>query len=80
MFVIDARGQPCPWPAVRLARALREAHPMIEIMADDPAAERELTAVAVAAGATIMRLPGELSLLFHVVAPGVVNTSFTPNG
>ena len=44
----------CPWPAIRLAKALRE-HPgeAIEIMADDPAAERELTHLANAAGATI---------------------------
>lgn len=77
---IDARGQRCPWPAIRLARALREAHARIEIMADDPAAERELTAVATAAGATITRQMSQLSQIFHVTGPGVVNTSFTSNG
>ena len=51
---IDARGMRCPWPAIRLARALRE-HPGedIEILADDPAAGRELTQLAIAAGANI---------------------------
>lgn len=54
MIAIDARGMRCPWPAIRLARALRE-HPgeEIEILADDPAAERELTQLAEAAGARI---------------------------
>lgn len=77
---IDARGQRCPWPAIRLARALREAHPQIEIMADDPAAERELTAVATAAGATITRQSSQFSQIFHVAGPGVINISFTSNG
>jgi tRNA 2-thiouridine synthesizing protein A len=54
VIAIDARGMRCPWPAIRLARALRE-HPgeTIEILADDPAAQRELTQLAHAAGATI---------------------------
>ena len=54
MIAIDARGMRCPWPAIRLAKALRE-HPgeAIEILADDPAAERELTQLANAAGANI---------------------------
>jgi tRNA 2-thiouridine synthesizing protein A len=54
VIAIDARGMRCPWPAIRLARALRE-HPreVIEILADDPAAERELTQLAHAAGANI---------------------------
>lgn len=51
---IDARGMRCPWPAIRLARALRQ-HPgePIDIAADDPAAERELGQLAAAAGAGI---------------------------
>jgi len=54
MISIDARGMRCPWPAIRLARALRE-HPgqRIEIFADDPAAERELVQLAATAGATL---------------------------
>ncbi len=55
--VIDARGLKCPWPALRLARALREGRgPTIEILADDPDAERELAAVAAAAAARCARV------------------------
>ncbi len=48
---IDARGQRCPWPAIRLARALRETTGPVEMLADDPAAPRELAEVARHAGA-----------------------------
>lgn len=47
---IDARGMRCPWPALRLAKALRTADGPVEILADDPVAPRELAAVASAAG------------------------------
>jgi len=50
---IDARGMRCPWPAVRLARALRDGARRIEVLADDPQAPTELAAVAEAAGATV---------------------------
>ncbi|MBY0582007.1 MAG: sulfurtransferase TusA family protein [Sphingomonas sp.] len=50
---IDARGMRCPWPAIRVARALREGAAVIEIIADDPAAPREIAAVADAANATV---------------------------
>jgi tRNA 2-thiouridine synthesizing protein A len=43
--IVDARGLRCPWPALRAARALREVA-AIEVLADDPAAERELAAIA----------------------------------
>ena len=47
MIRIDARGMRCPWPAIRAARGLRENPGVaIEILADDPAAERELGALA----------------------------------
>lgn len=38
----------CPWPALRLARAMREAAPgaTLRIVADDPAAPAELAALA----------------------------------
>lgn len=42
---IDARGMRCPWPALRLARAMREAA-VVRILADDPAAPREISALA----------------------------------
>ena len=53
MTRIDTRGMRCPWPAIRLARALRESTGPVEILADDPAAAGELAAVARAAGAEI---------------------------
>jgi tRNA 2-thiouridine synthesizing protein A len=41
---VDARGLLCPWPVLRLCRAAREmASPAtIRILADDPAAGREI--------------------------------------
>ncbi len=50
---IDARGMRCPWPAVRLARALRDGAQIVEIIADDPQAASELAAVAAAANAAV---------------------------
>ncbi len=49
MIVVDARGLKCPWPALRAARALREDRG-VEVLADDPAAHRELAALAAAQG------------------------------
>ncbi len=43
--VVDTRGMRCPWPALRLARAMREA-PCVTLIADDPQAAREITALA----------------------------------
>jgi tRNA 2-thiouridine synthesizing protein A len=51
---VDARGMLCPWPAIRLARAIRESvGETIEILADDPKAAGELADVAAAAGWTL---------------------------
>jgi len=44
-LVVDARGMRCPWPALRLARAMREAADVL-LIADDPQAGREVTALA----------------------------------
>jgi tRNA 2-thiouridine synthesizing protein A len=56
--MIDARGLRCPWPALRLARALRQggAGEAFEVLADDPNAEREMRAVAEAAGRELVQL------------------------
>ncbi|RMB53873.1 tRNA 2-thiouridine synthesizing protein A [Sphingomonas sp. PP-CE-3A-406] len=53
MVRIDARGMRCPWPAMRLARVLRDGARTVEILADDPQASTELAAAAEAADATI---------------------------
>lgn len=67
MISIDARGMRCPWPAIRLARALRE-HPgeTIEILADDPAAPRELAQLAGNAGLTLQDVEGGGNHRFRV--------------
>ena len=44
-LVVDARGMRCPWPALRLARAMRYAADVL-LIADDPQAGREVTALA----------------------------------
>ena len=77
-IAIDARGMKCPWPAVRLAKALRE-HPgeTIEILADDPAAERELTQLAVAAGANIRAIEDTELRGFRVIPERRINSVFT---
>ena len=51
--VLDARGMRCPWPALRLARAIRAGTREVEVLADDPVAPGELTAVASGAGLLI---------------------------
>jgi tRNA 2-thiouridine synthesizing protein A len=43
--LVDARGMRCPWPALRLARAMREAGEVL-LIADDPNAAREVAALA----------------------------------
>lgn len=66
MLLIDARGMRCPWPAIRLARALRDGVTAIDIIADDPAAPAELAAVAKAANASIDQIDSETSPKFRV--------------
>ena len=78
MIAIDARGMKCPWPAIRLAKALRE-HPgeVIEIMADDPAAGRELTQLAEASGAKIAAPDTIEKSIFRVIPENAINSVFT---
>jgi tRNA 2-thiouridine synthesizing protein A len=47
--LVDARGLRCPWPVLRLARAMREDR-AVTILADDPAAPAEIAALAAAQG------------------------------
>lgn len=53
MIRIDARGMRCPWPAIRLAKALRDGAAVVEIEADDPRAAGELASAATAVGARL---------------------------
>jgi tRNA 2-thiouridine synthesizing protein A len=49
--LVDARGMLCPWPALRLSRAAREiGSGKLRILADDPAAPRELAALCAERG------------------------------
>jgi tRNA 2-thiouridine synthesizing protein A len=48
-LTVDARGLRCPWPVLRLARAMRSAD-SATILADDPAAAAEIAALAEAQG------------------------------
>lgn len=50
---VDARGMRCPWPAIRLGRAMRERGGPVLILADDPIAPAELAAMAKAQGWSI---------------------------
>lgn len=50
--LLDLRGMRCPWPALRVARALREAGEGAAFLAvaDDPAAPGEIGIVAAERG------------------------------
>ncbi len=78
MVNIDARGLRCPWPAIRLARALRDGAEVVEIGADDPAAPAELARVAAAAGADMVLIHNGSEPVFRIESRAVVNRSFTP--
>lgn len=55
---IDARGMKCPWPVIRLARAIREGATRVEIYADDPIAPAEIAAIAAARGWSVAPIDG----------------------
>lgn len=50
---LDARGMRCPWPVLRLARAMRDQGGPVLILADDPIAPGEIAALAAAKGWTV---------------------------
>ena len=49
-YRLDARGMRCPWPVIRLGRAMRESGGPVLILADDPIAPGEIAALAKARG------------------------------
>ena len=55
--MVDARGLRCPWPVLRLARAMRDAG-VVTILADDPAAPAEIAALADARGWRVSAIEG----------------------
>ena len=56
-LTVDARGMRCPWPALRLARAMRDAADVL-LIADDPQAAREVAALAREHGWHVETAPG----------------------
>ncbi|MBS1149564.1 MAG: Sulfurtransferase TusA [Myxococcaceae bacterium] len=63
---VDARGRPCPWPIIELAKALK-LHPEVELWADDPAARADLESFCAATGARAGPVQTEGPLLQVVV-------------
>ncbi|MGE3747890.1 MAG: sulfurtransferase TusA family protein [Sphingomonadaceae bacterium] len=63
---LDARGLRCPWPAIRLARAMRLSAPgdEITITVDDPKAEGEVEILARERGWTLDRVALEHGCTF----------------
>jgi tRNA 2-thiouridine synthesizing protein A len=70
--LLDLRGMRCPWPAIRVARALREAREGVVIVAvaDDPAAPREIGAVADERGWRISPVNSDLGPALRLIANG----------
>jgi tRNA 2-thiouridine synthesizing protein A len=68
--LIDARGLRCPWPALRLARAIRDggAQASVCIVADDPVAPAELAALATERGWQLATIKTPLGQGFLVSA------------
>jgi tRNA 2-thiouridine synthesizing protein A len=47
--IVDARGMRCPWPGLRLAKAMRSGDEAV-LLSDDPRAESEAAALAATNG------------------------------
>lgn len=67
---LDVRGLRCPWPALRLARAMRETAPggVVELLVDDPQAEREIGILASERGWALARSEQGAACLFRITA------------
>jgi tRNA 2-thiouridine synthesizing protein A len=76
--LVDARGLRCPWPVLRLARAMREAGDgaVIRIVADDPAAPREIVALAAERGWQVSQEDDAVPAAFRLEKSNV-NQPFT---
>lgn len=69
--LIDARGMRCPWPVLRLARAVRESASgdRITIVADDAIAPREIAAFAAERHLAISPISTEIGAGFKLAVP-----------
>ena len=67
-ILVDARGMRCPWPAVRLARAVREAGEgaLVRIVADDPIAPKEIAALAAERGWRVEAIATDIGRGFEI--------------
>ncbi|WP_157215812.1 sulfurtransferase TusA family protein [Flavisphingomonas formosensis] len=56
-MLVDTRGMRCPWPVIRLARAMRSVAQgeAVRLLADDPAAPGEVSALVAERGWTVDR-------------------------
>ncbi|HET8613700.1 MAG TPA: sulfurtransferase TusA family protein [Sphingomonas sp.] len=67
--LLDLRGMRCPWPALRVARAMREGEGAILAVADDPAAPREIAALAAERGWTASTAESPLGPALRIAHP-----------
>jgi len=63
---LDARGQPCPWPIIALAKALK-IHPEVELVADDPAVRADLLSYCEATGAQLVFITADGPVITAIV-------------
>ena len=66
--LVDARGMRCPWPAVRLARAVRLGGlgVRVRIVADDPIAPQEIAALAAERGWAVRPVETDIGSGFEI--------------
>jgi tRNA 2-thiouridine synthesizing protein A len=67
--LLDARGMRCPWPALRLARVMRQAAPddIVDMMVDDPKAEGEIAILSREHGWSLSRQDRDGSCFFSII-------------
>ncbi len=70
--LLDLRGLRCPWPALRVGRALREGDVPVMAVADDPAATAEIAAVAAARGWVVTAAETPLGIGLRLVTSAVI--------
>jgi len=65
-FEVNALGMRCPWPALRVAKAMRD-HSLVIVTADDPIAPRELEALAQEHGWSFEKRKENQFIMAHVI-------------
>jgi tRNA 2-thiouridine synthesizing protein A len=69
MTLVDARGERCPMPVIRLAKVAAQAHPgeQIVVLATDPAARADISAWSRMRGHTLVEIRDEAEHTAYVV-------------